>query len=187
MSNQFGRKPCISCGGEIDSNSLYCAHCGAKQEQEAPVIPTEELTPAEPLVPEKAETNAVPNAQQTMNEFWEQYASKQTKSWDKAVWILAFLSGALNLLVGLFLSIASLIDAAIFLFLGFKYKKQRSKKLALIITVICAICTLIGMAGGNVSGVVFLIAAVQSYLKLKKLEEAYARYQATGELPSAPI
>lgn len=183
MGANIERKNCVSCGTEISGASLYCPNCGAKQTEEAAFAGLTYSAPAQPA----AQENYNYDQKLSFELFWEQYAAKNTKGWDKAVWILALLSGVLNLLVGLFVSVFSLVDAVVFIVLGVLYKKKHSKKLALIITIVCALCTLIGMANGNVSGIVFLIAAFMSYKSLKKLEAAYEAYLATGETPAAPI
>ncbi|MBQ9165957.1 MAG: hypothetical protein IJX71_03425, partial [Oscillospiraceae bacterium] len=85
MGVNIERKNCVSCGADISGASLYCPSCGAKQPEEAA---TAELTYSAPVQP-VAQEGCSYEQKLSFELFWDQYAAKNTKNWDKAVWILA--------------------------------------------------------------------------------------------------
>ena len=124
----------------------------------------------------------------TLEEFYNQFASKKTKSFVKWLMILCFLNAGLAAVLTVMLGPFMLINVALFAAFGVLLLKTRSWVVTLVIACYCGLDFVMSLIGsGSPSGIVLLVLAVAATTSLKKLQDAYRAYQADGRYPELGI
>ena len=85
---------CVKCGNVLDADSKFCANCGTLVGSAA------DGESAVPIV--EPEPQAEPNMgfeNLSLKEFYDRFASKNTRSWVTAMVVIAFLTAALSLIL----------------------------------------------------------------------------------------
>ena len=170
---------CIKCGNVLDDDAKFCANCGTLVGSAA------DGESAVPIV--EPEPQAEPNMgfeNLSLKEFYDRYASKNTRSWVTAMVVIAFLTAALSLILVVCGAYSYLIGVIFFMVMGALLLTKRHWGIALAITIYGGIGSLLSLAmDGTVGGVFALIAGVMSTIALKKLHKAYKEYQTNKTIP----
>lgn len=169
---------CANCGKELDQDSKFCANCGAFVEvsQGANNNAYAEVNTASPYT--YAGVGASPAENISLKEFYNRYASKNTKSWTTAMVVISFITAGLSLILMFLDGFSYVLDAAFYGTMGGLLLAKRNWLFALIPTVYSGVFSLLYLATeGTMSGVFALIAGVMSTIALKKLHNAYKAYQ----------
>lgn len=120
--------------------------------------------------------------------FYNQVAAKGTKGWVNVIMIACFVTAASS--AGWLISgnTFSIVDLVFYIILGILLVLNKKWYFALIVTLYSAIGIIITVAmGGNYVGIFALVAGIISTIKLKKINDAYKQYQASGVLPQNQI
>lgn len=159
---------CTKCGAEIPANVNFCSECGQ------PVTPAAEAPVAYGPMDE--------------NMFYENFASKNTKSWVKATIIICFITAGLSLINLLLTSILAVIDIAFYLVIGILLSKKKKAGYPIAVAVYCGVLSVISLVlSGAPTGILALVVSIFAAVKLKKVNAAYEQYKITGLLPLNPI
>lgn len=130
--------------------------------------------------------NGLP-APQTFSEFYDLVASKKTKSYYRWLGILCVLNALLNLVLA-FAVPTSLVDVAVFVVLAVLLFTVKHPAVPIVLSVCGCISFVISVfLGSSPTGVVFLVMAIFSAVRLCKLMQAYRQYQQTGQFPLEQI
>lgn len=124
----------------------------------------------------------------TLEEFYQQFASKRTKGFVKWLMILCFLNAGLAAVLTAVFGPFMLINAALFVAFGILLRKTRSWVVSLVIVCYCGLDFVMSLIGtASPSGIVLLVLAIAATTALKKLQDAYRAYQADGRYPELGI
>ena len=133
-------------------------------------------------------TNYPAMAAMDYNAFYENFASKNLKSWTKSFYIICFITVAVSLVPIFMDSLLSIIDVVFYGVMGFLILKKKYWVFTLIVTLFSGIFTVIGIVTtGTFTGIVALVAGIFATKGLKKLQNAFDTYKRTGCVPESEI
>ena len=203
---------CPYCGAQMDGYASFCSKCGKAvsqqpaQQQPSYQQPAYQQKPSyqqpayqqpayqqpayqQPVYQQPAYQHPAYGQNLSWKEFYDRFASKNTKSGVTWMVVICFFTAAVSVLL-LFLlgQMLSILDIVVYTFLGILLVTQKRMVYALIPTIYGAIWSVVTLvSSGTLSGAVAIAAGILCMKNLSKLEKAYTEYQATGICPTMPI
>lgn len=157
---------CPRCGTPIANGQGFCGNCGAPLEaafqsvQPAPVIQSEK-------------------------DFYNAYASKNTKNFYTIQIVLCFISAFVSLIFALFVTPLSWVDTAFYGILAVWMLIRKDRLGPIIVLAYTIFAIVLSLMNHNVpGGILPLIIAVILTKSLNKLHKAYLEYLDTGVRPT---
>lgn len=154
------------------------------------------VQPAAPFIPSSVPDQFANNplksygSQENLSyeEFYEQFASKNTKSNIKATGIIAIITVVLSFAALGMGNLLSILDIVVYAVLAFFILKKKHWYFTLALACYSSLFTIVGLVlSGMPSGIVASIIAIVATVKGKKLADAYKNYQETNQIPNEQI
>lgn len=186
------KKRCCQCDFIVEENINFCPYCGSNKFENVDKNITMKLKPEDSpwYKSENSSVKEVPKNSKILNvqEFYEQYVSKGSKSW--IVWFLVinFASAALSLPSLLTGIVVSVVDIVVYLLIGIVVLRKKSWIAALIGAIYSGLGSLLSMiVSQQVVGIPYMIVAIMAMRKLRKLQTGYREYTISGKVPDMEI